>query len=225
VCTACLLAKQKRRATGSEPVQDRESSVLSREHLEPGDCVSVDQCVSGTKGRLATSKGKEKDTFKFQGGVLAADHASWAIFIKHQVSLRGGETLQAKQSFEQWARDAGVKIKAYHADNGIFAGRDWKDDCALHEQELWFSGVGAKHQNGVAERAVGACVTWARAVIVHSVIHWPEETSLDLWPFAFEHAVHIWNHLPRKETGMAPIEIFAGSKIPEDREPLKRSHA
>ena len=224
MCTACLLAKQKLRATGSKAVQDRESSVLSREHLEPGDCVSVDQYISGTKGRLATSKGKEKDTFKFQGGMLAVDHASGAIFIKHQVSLRGGETLQAKRSFEQWARDAGVKIKAYHTDNGIFAGHDWKEDCALHEQELSFSGVGAKHQNGVAERAIGTCVTWARAMIIHSVIHWPEETPLDLWPFAFEHAVHIWNHLPRKETGMAPIEIFTGSKIPEDREPLKRSH-
>jgi hypothetical protein len=94
---------------------------------------------------LAASKGKEKDAFKFQGGMLAVDHASGAIFVKHQVSLRGGETLQAKRSFGQWARDAGVKIKACHADNGIFAGHDWKDDCALHEQELSFSGVGAKH--------------------------------------------------------------------------------
>jgi hypothetical protein len=52
-------------------------------------------------------------------------------------------------------------------------------------------------------------------MIIHSVVHWPEVTSLDLWPFAFEHAVLIWNHLPQKETGMAPIEIFAGSKIPK----------
>jgi hypothetical protein len=157
--------------------------------------------------------------------MLAVDHASGAIFIKHKVCLRGGETLQANRFFEQWARDAGVQVKAYHTDNGIFAGNDWKADCALHDQALSFSGVGAKHQNGVAKRAIGTCVTWARAMLIHFVIHsWPDETDLDLWPFAFEHAIHIWNHLPHQETGMAPIKIFTGSKLPEDREPLKRSH-
>jgi hypothetical protein len=108
----------------SKTTRDKESSVLLREHLTPGDCVSVDQYISGTKGRLAHTKGQKKDTSKFQGGMLAVDHASGAISIKHQVSLRGGETLQAKRSFEQWARYAGIQVKAYHTDNGIFAGND-----------------------------------------------------------------------------------------------------
>ena len=129
MCTACLLAKQKRRTTGSKAVRDRESSVLSCEHLAPGDCASVDQYILGTKGRLATSKGKEKEPLKLSGGMLAVDHASGIIFIKHQVSLRGGETLQAKRSFEQWVRDAGVKIRAYYTDNGIFAGHSMTKNC------------------------------------------------------------------------------------------------
>jgi hypothetical protein len=45
-------------------------------------------------------------------------------------------------------------IKEYHADNGVFASNVFKGDCdSLHEQYL-FSGVGAHHQNEIAERNI-----------------------------------------------------------------------
>jgi hypothetical protein len=40
--------------------------------------------------------------------------------------------------------------------------------------------------------------------------YWPDRAKLDLWPFALEHAVYIWNHLPKKDSLIAPVESFTG---------------
>ena len=47
------------------------------------------------------------------------------IHIEHQFSLRIGETLQAKASFERLARAHGVTIKQYQADNAPFGSEDF----------------------------------------------------------------------------------------------------
>jgi hypothetical protein len=77
--------------------------LLKRGDLSPGDCVSVDQYASTVLGRLAHTKGKEKETEKLNGGTIFVDHATGFIFLKNQVSLRSGETVQAKQAFEHFA--------------------------------------------------------------------------------------------------------------------------
>ncbi|KAG7368580.1 reverse transcriptase RNA-dependent DNA polymerase [Nitzschia inconspicua] len=48
-------------------------------------------------------------------------------------------------------------------------------------------------------------------MLLHQALHWPEHAQLDLWPFALEHAVYLWNHLPKKDSLLAPIELFTGS--------------
>jgi hypothetical protein len=81
----------------------------------------------------------------------------------------------------------------------------------ITKQQLTFSGVGAHHQNGVAELAISTVTQWARSMLLHQALHWPDESRLDLWPFALEHAVYLWNHLPRKDSLIAPVELFTGS--------------
>jgi hypothetical protein len=78
------------------------------------------------------------------------------------------------------------------------------------DQEIDFSGVRAQHQNGVAERAIHTVTKWARTMLLHAMLHWPDEVALDLWPFAMDHTIYLWNHLPNKHTGIAPVEIFTG---------------
>ena len=37
-----------------------------------------------------------------------------------------------------------------------------------------------------------------------------------LWPFALEHAVHIWINMPKEHGGLTPSELFAGIKQPQN---------
>ena len=59
------------------------------------------------------------------------------------------------------------------------------------DQELSFYGVGAKHQNGFAERNIKTISYLARANLIHSAISWPDQHDLELWPFAFDYSVYI----------------------------------
>jgi hypothetical protein len=86
-------------------------------------------------------------------------------------------------------------------------------DLSDRKQTIKFSGVGAHHQNGIAERAIRTVSESARAMILHAAIHWPEAVTIDLWPFAVDYAVYLWNRMPRKDNGIAPLEIFCGGKI------------
>jgi hypothetical protein len=118
-----------------------------------------------------------------------------------------------KRAFERDAMSAGVRVKGYHADNVPFNAEEWKNDMRSKDQELSLSGTGAHHQNGVAERTIKTVVSWARAMLLHMVIHWPDQADLSVWPFALEYSVYIWNHLPNQRTGSCPEEIFTSSKV------------
>ena len=48
-------------------------------------------------------------------------------------------------------------------------------------------------------------------MLLHQALHWPDRTQLDMWPFALEHAVYLWNHLPKKDSLLAPVELFSGA--------------
>jgi hypothetical protein len=82
------------------------------------------------------------------------------------------------------------------------------DDCKLKSQSIDFSAVGAYHHNGVAEQAIRTITTCARAMLIHAIIHNPQEVQLDLWPFAVKYAVHLWNKMPKEDGGLSPEEIF-----------------
>ena len=187
---------------------------IRQNDLRPGDCVSVDQYVCPIRGRLPHTRGKEKDLKRFSGGLMQVDHASGYIQVNSQVSLYGGEILCSKNKFKNLLSGFGVKIKKHHCDNGIFAADPWTSDCEAKQQENEFSAVEAHHQNGVAERAIQTIAYWARAMMLHVAIHWPDKADIKLWPFAMQHAAHIWNHLPDETSGIATIELLSGAKLP-----------
>jgi hypothetical protein len=92
-----------------------------------------------------------------------------------------------------------------------FNSKEFKEDLNTKDQTLSLLGIGAHHQNGVAERAIQTVTQWARTILLHQVLHWPDQSKIDLWPFALEHAVYVWNHLPRKDIFIAPVELFTGA--------------
>jgi hypothetical protein len=99
------------------------------------------------------------------------------MFLKHQASLNAGETVMLKRAFKREAMNSGVRIKAYHANNVPFNSEEWKRDMLSKCQELALSGSGAEHQNGVAERSIKKIGSWARDMLLHMVLHWPERAD------------------------------------------------
>lgn len=214
LCTACCLAKAARRS-GKRQKQAAvfDDMVIRKGDLHPGDAVSIDQFMSTTPGRLPHTKGKEPKKDKFRGGTIMVDHATGFIHCFCQVSLRTGETLKAKTSFEQFADQFGVTLKHFRADNAPFGAEAFRENIKMSGQTIDFSGVGAHHQNGVAENAIKTVTNWARAMLLNQAVSWPEQFNLELWPFAVMHAVHLWNNLPKRDTKLAPIELFTREKF------------
>jgi hypothetical protein len=215
-CPACQLGKQHRRTPDNSSVQMKteQEMAIRRKTMTPGECVSVDQFVATVPGRLPHTFGKEKGVDRYTGGTLFVDHASGLIYVQNQVSLKAGETLVGKHGFERFASWYTVKIAAYHADNHPFASEEFLADVEILDQRITFSGVGAHFQNGVAERNLQTITLWARTMMMHQLVHWPEAFDAALWPFAMNHAVHLWNSMPRERNGLAPYEIFTGVKLP-----------
>ena len=216
LCAACKLGRAKRvtpKSESSSRTQPQEMQIRA-DDLLPGDYVSADQYVSAVHGRLPHTAGREADKDKYNGGTIFVDHASSFVYMRNQVSLRMGETLKAKAGFEQFAARFGITLKKFRADNHPFNAAPFKADLELKHQTVDYSGVGAHHQNGVAERAIKQITEWARTMMLHSAIHWPESADAALWPFAVEHAVYLWNNLPRPDNGLSPLEVFTGVTQP-----------
>jgi hypothetical protein len=100
------------------------------------------------------------------------------LFIFCQFSNNASETINSKRHLESLARQEGIAIKKYHADNGIFASNAFKGECNILKQEYSFSGVGAHHQHGVAERNIKTVSQWARANMLHFAHHWPSQANV-----------------------------------------------
>jgi hypothetical protein len=225
VHAACHLARpNRRRAPGEVRTADPNRDTLLRQgDLKPGDCVSLDQYVSALPGRLLKGYGKEKKKDKYSGGTLFVNHASSLMYLRHQVSLRTSEMIKAKRSFEQFASSQGVTIKNYQADNFPFGSAEFRAHIDAESQEIRFSGVGAHHQNGVAECGIMTVTTWARCMMLHAVIHWPDQANLELWSFALDYAVYLWNNLPKRDNLLAPLEVFSATKF-TNYSKLNRAH-
>ena len=216
-CASCLLARQQRKGAGSSLTVNKPEleMAIRRDDLEPGDQVSTDQYVCGKPGRLPHTKGKERPSEQYHGGTIFYDHASSFIWISHQVTLSAAATVMSKHDFERFARSHGVTVKSYRADNHPYSLTTFLDDIEMLDQEITFSGVGAHHQNGASERTLQTICTWARALMMNQLLHWPDQYNTNLWPFALEHAVYIWNNLPKGRNGLTPLELFTKLKQPK----------
>ncbi len=223
-CPACQMAKQHRRTPDSSTMHQNPDLEMALRHgdLHPGDRVLMDQYVCRQLGRLPHTYGREDQSTQYTGGTIFVDHASQYIWVNHQISLRVGDTLRGKHAFEDFAKDFGIKIKSYHSDNHPFRAAEFLEDLQLLDQTITYSGVGAHHANGVSERAIKTITTWARAMMMHQLLHWPSRFNTNLWPFAMDHAVYIWNHLPRSRNGLSPLELFTSLKEP-NYDPILRA--
>ena len=182
----------------------------------------MDQLESRVRGRRIHTAGRESELERFCGSTMFCDAASHFLFVHHQVNLTAAETLKGKARFERKSSDFGVEIQSYHANNGIFKAQEFTNELLSQGQDIKYSGVGAKHQNGQAENSI-KIVTWrARTMMIHASLHWPEVHEDALWPLAVSYAVDFYNHTPSMTSGLSPAEIFYGAK--DNRSFLKLAH-
>ena len=211
VCTSCEYAKMSKRPWRGKP-SSREPHITRR--LEPGEVVSVDQLTSPTHGFIAQMTGiLTAERYKY--ATVYVDQASRLGYIYLQKKASAEETIKGKMAFELWARENGVKIKAYHADNGIFRAKAWINHCNLRDQNMTFAGVNAHHQNGIAERRIREVQDMARTMLIHAAHRWPNCITANLWPYAIRMANEAVNNCPslQDETRRSPLQIFTKSKV------------
>lgn len=216
LCASCQIARAKRRPTDVATTTVHQEALLKVSDLQLGDRVSVDQYESSVRGRLATTRGRESFGHKYAGGTIFCDHDSGFIHCSHQVSLRATETVVSKRAFERAANSCGVKVQKYHGDNGVFKSKEFTDSLTKNpepEQEFKFSGVGAHHQNGVAERNICTVTEKARTMMQHAYMHWPDKFQVQLWPFALDYACWLHNHTQSNSHGWSPLELFCGTQV------------
>ena len=113
---------------------------LKQGHIQRGACVSADHYISAVPGRLEHTFRREKQGYGC--GPFFVDHATGKLFNFCQFSTDAYETVQSKHKLESQAKDEGFTIQSYHSDNGTFAAKEFKDDCANQGQKIKFSGTG-----------------------------------------------------------------------------------
>jgi hypothetical protein len=211
-CASCQYGKQHRKPTAGSTTTKHNEGVLKKDKLDPGDLVFSDQYESYLPGRVFNARGASVSSQKIRGGTLFADAATGFISVHHQVSLTAVETITSKLKFEREAYSAGVSVKDYRTDNGIYTSREFARELETKGQGITHSGVGGHHHNAVAENNIGHIVRSARTMMIHAALRWPAGMDKDLWPLAMSHAVHIYNHTPKQDSGLSPMELWTRTK-------------
>ena len=116
--------------------------------------------------------------------------------------------------------DKGVSVKRYRSDNGVFSSSEFENEIKRENQTITYSGVGAQHQNGVAERSIRTVVERARTMLIHAAIRNPDNFDATLWPFAMNHSAYIWNITPKEGT-ISPNAILSRMILKEKYPELK----
>jgi hypothetical protein len=104
--------------------------------------------------------------------------------VQLQESLPSADTVEAKEAFEAFARNMGVRIQNYHADNGRFAEKGFVNAVKKQQQTVSFCGVNAHFQNGLAEKRIRDLQEQAHTMLLHPKSRWLEVVSIHLWPYA-----------------------------------------
>ena len=112
------------------------------------------------------------------------------------LKLDAESTVEAKLAFERVAASHGAMVHHYHADNGLFDTKLFKEAVRKSNQTLSFCGVNAHHQNGRAEARIKDVTTGARTALLHAAHRWPKAINAALWPSALKHYTNIRNALP-----------------------------
>jgi transposase InsO family protein len=207
MCNDCYSASATRTPWRTKPDNSKRHAADRREKLSPGDIITVDQLESSTPGFIGQIAGTLTRQ-RIVGSTIFVDQASDLSYVYHQLSMSSEETVMAKESFERYAKSHGVTIKHYHADNGRFKDKAFMRAVEQNGQSISFSGVGAHHQNGIAEKRIGDLQRRATTLLLHAQRRWPDAISTHLWPYALKAANDSRNNTVTHKYDECPMSRF-----------------
>ncbi len=152
---------------------------------------------------------------QINGATLFVDHYSDHVYVFLMRDLTLDKTILAKQAYERFLSNLGVTSKAYHADNGCFADKGFRDECTSCHQVITFCGIGGHHQNGIPKRKIKKLMLGARTLLLHAKQMLPEYTSTILWPFAHKCCKDWLNKLTHHADIQTPYQRIAGLESPK----------
>jgi hypothetical protein len=218
LCYPCIMGKQHRkpwRGRGKKSKQIRKAT-----ETFPGANTSTDQMISPFGGLIPQVKGRLMKA-KFYAATIFVDHFTDFAYVHLMKDTTAESTLEAKNAYEHLLQTFSRKVLAYHADNGRFAEKVFKQDVKDKAQDITFCGVGSHHQNGIAERRIKSFGEDARTMLAHGQHLWPEVVTKSFWPFAYKAACRSRNKFNLDDDGLSPEEKMSGIQV---RQELKNEH-
>ena len=206
ICVACIFGAAHKRPWRSK--SKKQNPIRQKKDDAPGKRISTDQLVSAQPGLIPQMSGALTN-LRINGATIFVDHFSDHVYVYLMRNLTLDETLLAKAAYERFLAANGVTARAYHADNGRFADKGFRDDCIRNNQVITFCGVGAHHQNGIAERKIKDLTLGGRTLLLHAKRMLPEYVTTILWPFAIKCYEDRMNNLIHRADGRTPYETLA----------------
>jgi len=209
LCPSCIFGNCKKTSwrKGTRPA----GHVRTAHASQVGEKIHLDQMQSKQPGLVPRLDGRHTKDRITSVSVFLDDNSGHS-YSHLQTSTGGDETLAAKHAFEIMAHSFGIPIQSYHADNGIFAEKLFRNEISMSNQSISFCGVGAHHQNGFVENHIGRLTRGARILLLSAQRRWPEAIGEILWPFAWKDYERCYNELSISSDGRTPIEKFSSTR-------------
>ena len=206
-CRECIFGKQTRNAKGS--------STTLHGKMRPGDAVHCDQLISGHSGKQIDSNSSNNITV-VNVFVDACSRLPKSYFSD---TTSAEAAVLAKMKFERFAAEHSVRIRHYHADNGVYKSNLWMKHCEARGQTSSFCGVSAHQQNPVAENLNRRATEMARTLLLTAQLCWNDLAAMgnfdlrDYWTFALEYSFELLSRIPLRSQQYSPIDVFTGQKM------------
>ena len=114
----------------------------------------MDQLVSAQPGLVPRISGRHTKQ-RIQAVTVFLEHYSDFSYTYLCTTTSQEGTLEAKAAYEKLAASHGVTVIFYHADNGRFTEKGFRDEVHDSNQTIFFCAVNAHHQNDLIENFIG----------------------------------------------------------------------
>ena len=147
---------------------------------------------------------------KYCGVAVFTDHFSNVSFPHLITSTSMEETMNGKLAYERFAAEHGVKVMHDRGDNMRYNEEAFTENCKEQNQVLDLCGVGAHHQNGIAEAKNKTPAYGARTILLHAKRMRSKVMKPLLWLYSVLSTAKRNTELALDNNSDAHLELFTG---------------